>query len=330
MTDLATGKDHVNTVRLNGGRPAVLYKPAAAWTLSASVDRHSNSQPDIVAMQADPTTLVPIYGERIGLSNLVQSANLRYTVSQATVDWEGPIKVTSSTGYSDFKWRNVGDATGTYQAVSPFFLSYSGIGSSLDSSTNKFTEELRVTAPSGEHFEWLVGGFYTHERSIYVSDILGFLDRNKLATGTVAGVPLADILLATNKVSYREHAAFGDLTWHLTSTLDATVGARYSSNSQDRDTQAYGNLEPVLRALRSGQREAGNPRRERVDGRLQCALEAHRQRHVLRSRGSRLSSWRRPVPRPARSQLSHAVSVRHGVELRSGCEGQRPRRRAAG
>ncbi len=88
--------------------------------------------------------------------------------------------------------------------------------------THKFSQELRL---SGENklFDWIVGGFYTIEhagvdQSLYLYD----------STGAYYDTPY----VAAGPSSYREYAAFGDLTFHVTDKFDVQVGGRYAKNKQ--------------------------------------------------------------------------------------------------
>ncbi len=60
-------------------------------------------------------------------------------------------------------------------------------------STDKFTQELRLVSPKSETFDWLIGGYYTNEDSEILQQILAV----EAGTDTVAtGIPiLADVSL---------------------------------------------------------------------------------------------------------------------------------------
>jgi outer membrane receptor protein involved in Fe transport len=104
-------------------------------------------------------------------------------------------------------------------------------------STDKFTQELRLVSHASETFDWLIGGFYTDEESGIVQQILAV----EAGTDTVAaGIPiLADLSLPSN---YEEFALFGDATWHITPGFDLSFGARGSWNDQTASQSAEGPL----------------------------------------------------------------------------------------
>ena len=90
-------------------------------------------------------------------------------------------------------------------------------------STDKFTQEVRLASQGRARVEWLVGLFYTREKSKQLTD---------LELRDLAGAPTPNNLLTgANPSTYEEHAAFGDLTWHWTDRFSVTGGLRYAHNS---------------------------------------------------------------------------------------------------
>jgi outer membrane receptor protein involved in Fe transport len=104
-------------------------------------------------------------------------------------------------------------------------------------STDKFSEELRLLSPQNQTFEWLIGGYYTNEDSKIAQKILAV----EAGTDTVAtGIPtLADVSLPSN---YKEFALFVNATWHITSAFDLSFGARTSRNDQEASEVGNGPL----------------------------------------------------------------------------------------
>jgi outer membrane receptor protein involved in Fe transport len=94
-------------------------------------------------------------------------------------------------------------------------------------STDKFTQEVRLVSKKSDSFEWLAGAYYTDEDSAIQQEILAV----EAGTDTVAtGVPtLADLSLDS---TYKERAAFANATWHVTPRFDVSVGGRLSHNEQ--------------------------------------------------------------------------------------------------
>src|SRR3546814_16213744 len=111
----------------------------------------------------------------------------------------------------------------------------------------KWTQELRLQSPAHETFEWLLGGYYTHEKG-------GIFQRIDLFTpGTLTVDPdmpqVADIFTTS---TYEEYAAFANATLHVGPRFDVTLGGRYSHNSQFATPGATGQTGRAARRERGG------------------------------------------------------------------------------
>ena len=96
-------------------------------------------------------------------------------------------------------------------------------------STDKFTQEFRLSSPNNDKFEWLAGLFYTHEKS-------GIDPQNFFATefGTSTIAPdIIPVALVFLRSKYDEYAGFANATWHATPRFDVTVGGRLAHNKQE-------------------------------------------------------------------------------------------------
>jgi outer membrane receptor protein involved in Fe transport len=137
----------------------------------------------------------------------------------------------------------VQDATDVYGTALPLLtdgLIAPGISTfAVDLGLDKYTQAFRLSSPTGQKLEWLVGAFYTHEKStnrqlVTVTDMA----RQPIPMFTPS---LADISLPT---SYEEFAAFGDLTYHFNDQFDVLLGARYAHNKQSFRELATGSIVP--------------------------------------------------------------------------------------
>lgn len=98
-------------------------------------------------------------------------------------------------------------------------------------STNKFTQEFRLTSEGHHRLEWLGGLLFTHESSMNDSGIVGIT-----STGTI---PLEEFGIPS---SFKEYAAYGSATFHATSRLDLTTGMRIAHNNQTYEQTLTGTL----------------------------------------------------------------------------------------
>ena len=117
------------------------------------------------------------------------------------------------------------------------------IGPFQDQQTDlrKFTQEVRLASPSNEKFEWMVGGYYTHEEGT----IDQFIGGVNYANGEPLGVSILDtIAVLTLESDYKEIAGFANVTWHVTDRFDITGGGRLAKNDQSATQSSSGN--PIL------------------------------------------------------------------------------------
>lgn len=105
--------------------------------------------------------------------------------------------------------------------------------------SERISDELRLASKPGA-FEWLIGGFITHEK-IRLPVTIREVDANGVETPSNAN-PLLDVDNYLTTGTFEENAVFGNVTYHFTNQLDATAGIRYSANDQDFTTVAVGRL----------------------------------------------------------------------------------------
>jgi iron complex outermembrane recepter protein len=223
IDNVQTGENGVNRGDADGGRLSLLWRPSEDFSLKLGVLSQDNRTYGSPNVMTGP-----------GLGDLEQQA-LRWTggyynkieaySAHATLK-VGSVALTSVTGY------NVND-TFLPQDLSSFFgdltqqmFGVDGTVTLFEADTRKFSQEFRLAMPIGPRFDWLLGVFYTHEKSSVVSPIVAV----NSADGAQAGVWLESDAPST----YTEYAAFTDLTVHFTERFDLQLGGRES-----RDEQSY-------------------------------------------------------------------------------------------
>jgi iron complex outermembrane receptor protein len=147
----------------------------------------------------------------------------------------GALDVTALSGYNIQETRTSLDFSGFFTVPTQKLYGVSGSNLISAGKTEKFSQEVRLSAPIGEHVEWLLGGFYTRENSSYGQDVL--------AANSVTGAIVADGEHTTNPSTYSEHAAFADLTLHATDRISVQIGGRWSAISQTFGATA---IEPLF------------------------------------------------------------------------------------
>ncbi|WP_116808518.1 TonB-dependent receptor domain-containing protein [Steroidobacter cummioxidans] len=220
VDNVQTGEQGVNERKSYGGRLAALWRPSQDLSI-----KFSGLMQDINTLGSQLVFVRP------GLTDLQQST-LRGTGSYHTKNQAygltvatrfGDVDFTSVTGYTVNDVLAKTDYSSAFGAlVAPFGVT----GSPLidDYTAGKFTQEIRLSAPIGDHFEWLLGGFYTDERTRWHQSILA-ADQS---TGNVVGAPS----LSNWLVTYSEYALFGDLTIKFSERFDVQIGGRATQNRQ--------------------------------------------------------------------------------------------------
>lgn len=94
----------------------------------------------------------------------------------------------------------------------------------------QYTQDLRLTSPSGETFDWLAGVFFSREENFrtesFVFPALGGSDRQ----------PSSSISLQSNEGT--AYAAYGQASYRLTDAFKLTAGLRYSYEKKEITSEA--------------------------------------------------------------------------------------------
>jgi outer membrane receptor protein involved in Fe transport len=159
-----------------------------------------------------------------------------WDISTLTVEWAlGEHTLKSITGYVDYSFETARDSD---------LSAIKGITRYRDESHLQFTQELLLTSPQSERFEYLAGLYYQdeelkHARYTDVS-LSNFFD---------AGVPLPNVLgLSDGALDATGHntfnqdsqtlSAFFQGTFHLADSLRLIAGIRYSEDEKEFDKSA--------------------------------------------------------------------------------------------
>lgn len=245
--DVRTGRENLNSQTKEGGRAALLIRPTDNLSIDAILVVDHSDVPHIGTIDGNAVTLEPIYGDRAGFNYVDGFARSNYALFEGNIRYELPngISITSTTSLSRLAVNELADDTNVFApAFGPFLGPLLEWAGPVKPTTRKGTEEIRIASPSNHHFEWLLGGFYDHESSTYISNITSTYLYG--ATPPAFLQPIVDAFAnyesVTNKTRYIETAVFGNATYYLTDDFDIGAGVRYSHNSQHRDRTASGYL----------------------------------------------------------------------------------------
>lgn len=204
---------NINTARSNGGRATLLLNPTDDLSLRFTaviqdLNVGGNNTEDLAITGA---SFMPLYGKYKEQRAANEFSDVKYRVYNGTVTWNlGWSDLSSATSYDTFHDHLLTDATAVF-------------GGFIDGrlGQKKFTQEVRLASPANNGpFEWLIGGYYTHENALLHQDV-------NIPT------PSSPTFLFVELVSkYIETAGFAALTYHFDEMFDVQLGGRYSHNSQ--------------------------------------------------------------------------------------------------
>lgn len=227
------GGDDINKNRVRGGRAALLIKPTEAFSLDLSAVRQKAHFFGTPQTRVCPScgagaftgapTFEPYFGD-LTLNIAPTKRDVDFTLYQARGALDlGFADLTSISAFDRVKSASDLDQTNTFRfLLSPFSAAGGSVSLINADETEKFSQEVRLASKSDGALEWLVGGFYTHEK-IAVDQVL-----------VVHAVGGANTTAYTSKApaKFEEKSLFADATYHFTPKFDVQVGARYSSNDQ--------------------------------------------------------------------------------------------------
>jgi iron complex outermembrane recepter protein len=233
--------DGLNSLDRFGGRFAALFKPSDRLSVNLAVQLQSIESDASSSVDADPASLEPLNSTPVQSRYQSEFNDTKYQVYSGTLNWNlGATTLESVTSFGTFEADFQSDLaiatnlTGGPPLSSLVTLLFGDAQTRplsavlpQTTSTDKFTQELRLVSAKSESFEWLVGAYYTNEDSAIEQQILAVEAGTET---TAAGIPtLADLSLDS---AYEEFAGFVNATWHATPRLDLALGGRLSHNEQ--------------------------------------------------------------------------------------------------
>jgi len=246
-----TGAPNINASTSTAARVSVLAKPADWLTLRATVlgqdiDRDGSNQIDFNAATGEPA-----FGDLTQSSRLAQTFSQRFRLYSVGGDADvgfGTASVTVARQKSQTQF--VQEAPLYTASLGPILQT---LGHPIDDtalapspSSDITTVEARLASNPGSAMEWQGGLYYTDEDNDYTNAIVGYLN----------GAPIPyTIALYSAPTSYKEYAAFGDVTYHFTRSFDTQLGVRFSRNDQDLAETYYPGLVtgPTVSGIRSSE-----------------------------------------------------------------------------
>jgi iron complex outermembrane recepter protein len=220
IDNIVTHQDGVNEQRVSGGRLSGLWLPIEDVSIKLSALYQDSRSDGTADVSPGLTGLQQAWAPGTGPSD----GKIQAYSAIVNAKLGAGINLVSLSGYNIQEAQTSVDVSSAYGGIAQQVYGVGTTGLISASRTDKFSQEVRLSAPIGTHFDWLLGGFYTHEDSTVTQDI------NVISPDS--GAVIATGLSTTSPSIYAESAAFTDLTWHLTEQFDIQAGGRWSSIRQ--------------------------------------------------------------------------------------------------
>lgn len=233
---------NINTDRTYGGRASLLFKPSDAFSVRLSAILQNIDADAPTTVDADPNTLHELYGRPTQSLFTAPKSSVSYRVYNGLINANlGFATLTSSSSYATLRQRYDTDVTFNLGGLINFVFGLPGAPPEVflpqTTRVEKYTEEVRLASNPSSIFDWLLGGYYTHEK--------GVIDQaySAVVPGTSTPAPGLPLLAQVNASStYQEIAGFADGTLHLGEHFDIDLGGRYSHNKQRANQMQDGAL----------------------------------------------------------------------------------------
>ena len=235
IDNVALGQEDVDQSRVYGGRLDLLFAPIDALTVRLSAFAQEIERDGTPA--ADYSLAgEPIDGEYEQRRLKAEPFDQSFRLASATIDYDfAGARLTAVSSYQTVETTFRQDASAVYVPVlGGFGLHFSAVAVDQSRGVDKFTQEIRLASTGEGTVEWLVGAYYTDERSSNGQHVVAWDP-----AGAVSPVNLATLAIPSR---YEEIAAFGNLTLKLNDAFDVTGGLRYARNDQSFEQDASGLL----------------------------------------------------------------------------------------
>jgi len=230
---------NVDSARYSGLKGSLLFRPTDKFMIRLSVVGQDITSTGTSTMDVNRFTLEPLFGDLTQSRTFAQPNKVAYRIYNATADYDfGFANLLSATSYATLRQDDNGDATAQLGALlSAIFKQPLGANVLQDLEQKKFTQEIRLASPA-QTFEWLVGGFYTHEENALHQNLSAISLQNP--PQVVQGFGGLEVISLPS--DYKEYAVFANGDYHFTDRFDVSAGGRYSHNKQNESQVTTGPL----------------------------------------------------------------------------------------
>jgi iron complex outermembrane receptor protein len=236
--------EDADTVEQWMGRATLLWEPSDTVDVTLMHIRQSDDVGGRRQSTFNEDGFGNAYGENENGSIQLEPStrDINSTSLEVNVDL-GFATLTSSTSHYDHTGDSTSENTGFY-AQAGFLGFYYNYPRPMASAVRTYADEaivqeIRLVSNVGETFDYVVGGFYRKQQieSTQESYLRGFKQWWDTLLPGLTGLVTGDKDFDYRRVeNFEEVAAFGEVTYHATDTVDLTFGARYFDNKSENDT----------------------------------------------------------------------------------------------
>ena len=225
IDNILTGREGINEQRAEGGRLSALWKPSGDFSVKLSAMYQHSAWDGLNEVDQGLGDLQQSYVQGAG------SGDRRVQAYGALINAKfGGMDFTSVTGYNTNRNRLSLDESPYFNTTFEQAYGVSGaLYAAPHDDTSRFTQEFRLASSIGSQFDWLVGAFYSHEYSTFLS--------YTFAENPTSGPIVAQYYEGISGYIFKEYAGFADLTYHFTDQFDVQLGARESHDQAISPTQ---------------------------------------------------------------------------------------------
>jgi outer membrane receptor protein involved in Fe transport len=218
IDNITLGQENVNKSDIYGGRLDLLIAPNDALRV------HLGGFVQDISRDGSGTSDYTFAGQPINGSleqdrKLGEPFDQKFRLIGGTVTYEmDAATLTSISSYQKTDSDYVADLSAAFVPLLQLLLnrSYSAVGFGVGTDTDKFVQEIRLASNGSKPLEWLIGGYYAHEKSEVPNEFV-LLDQN--------GEAAPNDLFSTSGLSrYEETAAFTNLTYNFTDKFNLRSG----------------------------------------------------------------------------------------------------------
>jgi len=228
----STVRNDINGSKSYGGRASLLFTPSGRFSLRLSAVLQNIDAQAPTVVESDPATLTPLYGRPTQALFVPQYSSVRYRLYNATLNFDlGFATLTSSSSYATQNLKLRTDVTTDLSGlINAIFKVPNQLYLRQQTNDKKYTQEVRLASSAKGPFEWLVGGYYTHEDGLILQKYVPVVP---FTLNEIPPTPTFPLLANVSLASvYEEYAGFANGTLHLGERVDLDFGGRYSHNNQ--------------------------------------------------------------------------------------------------